>query len=871
MSEPPPTSSTSLANEVLLIDTKNDWTRRPADLLAAFQVFLLTAFTAVLAIYAQSTTNAVTTDVRDVTSSILGQFLFIPINVTEGLISFIIPLILLVDLIWKRRWRTLSQLTFGAVLSIFLTNAIRWVGITLAPQSTLPTSHGPKDTNALLAFIPFVAVIAAMLIVAGSTRDSKIVRGSWWTMGVVTVLSVIQGEQSLSGAVFTVLTGIMSGFLARYIIGSRPLQANGTSLLRTVRQSGIDVAQLIRIDEGLIGQLCAWEVPVSGPLEVTNREALEQLKAIWAASHLADGQSAQLDDIDTVGPARASATRPDPLYSLMRNSYSIPHSDGVSRNYLAIDTQGEAFHIATIDYERTTMSHIENLLARLRFTTPVKWDPESYESGVEHAVVLSTRAHQLGATDCAIVGLNKRSDTMIMAFKADPDPLLSDIPQISDAQIDSLWASIHAMHRTGASHGQIHADVVKVRPDRLDLTSWYHGNLFAAEAWRHIDLAQATAMLAVTVGIERTVASLTRCMPLDQIVSLTPFLQPTVMPDETREALANNKVLEALRTALMKKVPEAREAPSLELKRFSIKTVLTVTVGVIALYVLFTSMRFDDVATAIRTASPWWMVASFVAGLVTYLGAALSLKAYTQENVPYHESVLVQVAASVVTLVAPAGVGPAALNLRFLQKKGVPTAGAVAAVAVVQVGQFVATLALLILLSLITGDLGNLSLPSATVQIAFILCLVIGSSLFFIPPIRRWAIAKIRPTIEQVLPRLLWLIAHPRRIVLGLAGALIMTAAFVACFGFALRSFGYSLPVITLAIAYLISNSVGSVVPSPGGVGPVEAALTGGLVLAGIPASIAFSTAVLYRLFTFWGRVPLGWIALRVATKRSLI
>lgn len=199
------------------------------------------------------------------------------------------------------------------------------------------------------------------------------------------------------------------------------------------------------------------------------------------------------------------------------------------------------------------------------------------------------------------------------------------------------------------------------------------------------------------------------------------------------------------------------------------------------------------------------------------------------------------------------------------------TAAAVATVAVVQVGQFLATVGLLILLSLVTGDLGNLSLPSGTVQVAIGIGILAVASLFFIRPARRWVLAKIQPTIEQVWPRLLWLAAHPHRIVVGFGGSLIMTAAFVACFGFALQSFGHSLPLITLAVTYLISNSVGSVVPSPGGVGPVEAALTGGLVLAGIPTSIALSTAVLYRLFTFWGRVPLGWIALRISTKKGII
>ena len=48
------------------------------------------------------------------------------------------------------------------------------------------------------------------------------------------------------------------------------------------------------------------------------------------------------------------------------------------------------------------------------------------------------------------------------------------------------------------------------------------------------------------------------------------------------------------------------------------------------------------------------------------------------------------------------------------------------------------------------------------------------------------------------------------------------------------RALGYTVPFAVLAITYLASNTVGSIVPSPGGIGPVELALTAGLVAAGL-------------------------------------
>lgn len=77
------------------------------------------------------------------------------------------------------------------------------------------------------------------------------------------------------------------------------------------------------------------------------------------------------------------------------------------------------------------------------------------------------------------------------------------------------------------------------------------------------------------------------------------------------------------------------------------------------------------------------------------------------------------------------------------------------------------------------------------------------------------------------------------------------------------RALGYTVPFAFLAITYLASNTVGSIVPSPGGIGPVELALTAGLVAAGVPYGVALSTAIVYRLVTFWIPIPVGWLSLQ--------
>ena len=140
---------------------------------------------------------------------------------------------------------------------------------------------------------------------------------------------------------------------------------------------------------------------------------------------------------------------------------------------------------------------------------------------------------------------------------------------------------------------------------------------------------------------------------------------------------------------------------------------------------------------------------------------------------------------------------------------------------------------------------------------------VVAAVVLTIPKARTWAWAKIEPTYRQVWPRLVWVMSNPMRLALGVGGALTLSLSYILSFSASLWAFGYTVPFAVLAITYLASNTVGSIVPSPGGIGPVELALTAGLVAAGVPYGVALSTAIVYRLVTFWIPIPVGWLSLQ--------
>ena len=65
-----------------------------------------------------------------------------------------------------------------------------------------------------------------------------------------------------------------------------------------------------------------------------------------------------------------------------------------------------------------------------------------------------------------------------------------------------------------------------------------------------------------------------------------------------------------------------------------------------------------------------------------------------------------------------------------------------------------------------------------------------------------------------------------------------------------------------LVLFAFVAASVLTWVPlTPGGVGFVEAGLTGTLVLAGVPAPTAVLATLVFRLFSFWLPLPVGAVA----------
>src|SRR5207344_2161829 len=109
---------------------------------------------------------------------------------------------------------------------------------------------------------------------------------------------------------------------------------------------------------------------------------------------------------------------------------------------------------------------------------------------------------------------------------------------------------------------------------------------------------------------------------------------------------------------------------------------------------------------------------------------------------------------------------------------------------------------------------------------------------------------------------------HPKNVGMLFGGNLVAQLLLAIILGLCLRAFGHSASLAQLILINTIVSLFAGFMPVPGGMGVAEAGYTAGLEAIGIPSTAAMSTAIAFRLVTFylppiWGGVAMRWLRRR--------
>jgi len=681
------------------------------------------------------------------------------------------------------------------------------------------------------------------------------------------IISVITGEATLIGVLVAVLIGRIAGLGMRYLSGVLSQRAHGLTLLDGIRRAGAEPLAVIRVGEAneaghLHTQTATIPLTAGHPTTATSAEAATPQPAAPSTEEVTSSTTA--------------ASQPVP-----RSATVASERAGQNRVYAVIDADGSRWDAVVLDGDRQVIGLLASIWSVLRLRGLERRTAVSLRQAAERAALMYYAATAAGVNSPNLRGIAEADDSVLLLgehIQSAHSLSTYAAEDVTEEVMARAWEQLLIAHNAGLAHRSLSTDTVLLahsgpRAGQVWLNGWEQGEIASSALARRVDRAQLLTAFALHVGPERALAAARRRLSSTQLAEIAPLLQPVAFPPETRAATrADRETLKELRAALLEFMPTGEEIQPIRLSRFSARTVITLTIAVIALWVLLTTMNFSQVRAVVTDANPAWMLVAFGFGLLTYLGGAIGLMALSPERLGLWRTTLVQVAASVVTLVAPAGVGPAALNLRFMQRKGVKTSMALATVSLLQLSQFVTTVLLLIVVAVVTGSSGAWEqVPALAIAITLAVVTAVTGAVLLVPAVRSWVAQRVVPTWKQIWPRVVWVFGHPRRLLLAIGGNLLMNIGFVAAFAAALQAMGQSLPLTTLMLVYFTGNAVGSAVPTPGGIGTVELALSTGLRTAGLTTAAAGSSAVLFRLLTFWIRVPLGWVALRYLQRREYL
>jgi uncharacterized membrane protein YbhN (UPF0104 family) len=399
------------------------------------------------------------------------------------------------------------------------------------------------------------------------------------------------------------------------------------------------------------------------------------------------------------------------------------------------------------------------------------------------------------------------------------------------------------------------------------------GDVAASDLQVRLDVAQLLAELALYVGPERAADLALEKAGAGELVAVVPLLQRVALARSTRAELRRRRdVLPALRRHLLAAVPGGEVTP-VRLERIRFRSLVTLVASVAAAYLLAGELARVSFGHALRVADWRWGLVALALSAVTYVGAALELSGFVSERLNFVRTVLAQLAGSFVTLVTPAAVGGAALNVRYLQRRKIPAPIAVASVGVSQLVAIVLHVLLLVVSIAVAGAAAKEPFRPPPTWSYFVLAglVVAALAVLAVPAGRRLLRARVQPIFGQVLPRLLEVAQQPRKLAEGVGGALLLSVAYILCLVACVQAFHGSAAIASIAVVYLTGSALGSIIPTPGGIGAVEAALTAGLVATGLHGTEAASAVLLFRLLTFWLPVPFGWAALNYLERHDAI
>ncbi|REF00210.1 lysylphosphatidylglycerol synthase transmembrane domain-containing protein [Thermomonospora umbrina] len=789
--------------------------RRPADAIKFAASVAGVVGVLLLVNFAKGTTLGLQTDIREGTKQAPHLLLSLATLISSfGVLA--VPVAFAVERLLRRDGLRVAVALLAAVIAFALTVLLDGWEIPAAPGGVLDSLiwGGSRTAPLHTDITPVIAFVTAVRM-TGRPRWQAI---TWTMIGLAALTGLTAQYASVSALAATYFLGRAIGYGTLYAVGTPNPRPPGTAVMAALRRLGVVPARARRLPD------------------------LDEVRRYGVAA--ADG--------GRLGEAARDAARPGAEWQL---------------------------EVTVLDRDQQTagMPYRVWRLVRLRDRS-TRRAVRSLRRSLEQESLMAYALRSAGARTPRLLGTSDvGTEAALLAYEYVPGRTLAALSddELTDPFLIDIWRQMELMQAARLAHRRLEQGAV-LRGD--DGAAWIvdlrAGEVAATDLVLRLDLAQMLTTLALRVGAERAVAAAAEVLGARALATAAPLLQRVALNRDTRSALRHDReLLTRIREQILRLEPEI-EVPPVRLERFRPRTIISIIALTIAAYIVFPQVSNVDIGGLLANAEWWWVAVGVAGSAATYLAAAWMLMGFVPERLPLGRTLLVQMAASFVKLVAPAAVTGVALNTRYLQRAGIRPGPAVASVSASQLTGLAIHVLLLVLFGFITGSADNATknlAPSRMIVIVLLAVAVATGIAAAIPPVRRRAADRLRSMFSGVVPRMADVLQSPRKLITGFGGTLLLTAGFVLCLDASIRAFGGELEWTAVVVVFLTANAVGSAAPTPGGLGAVEGALAFGLTISGLPKETATSAVVLFRLLTFWLPVLPGWAAFTYLQRKEAI
>ena len=787
-------------------------TRDFGDLTRAGLSLLMAAVVMVFAVYLGGMTRGVESDAHTA-AQVINWLADFPSTVLTQLATIVIVIIVLAQLLLAREWLQAAV----SALAMFAGYGMVWVvstAISSLNDFTLPMALVSAATSYGSGLLPDIyAGMASFLTAAGPRRTRSTVKWSWNILYAIAAVMVVLSWHSVTGMLVSMAAGRTVGMLIRFVVGTQNKGVWGQDLVAALKGIGLDTASLIRHQEPGVGH---------GSLAVTLDDDLAEGSRIY--------------DLDT--------------------------------------TDNRRFIVSVIDAQTHTVGYLKQLWDWVRFTSVSIRRDRSVRDAVQHHFAMLLGLHNIKLPAPAPYGIADTDESAILVLDAHTIELPANLNTLTKADAVAYMRYLSVASRRGYTHRRITPDTLaRLEDGTAVIAGWLNGDNASGPANTALDKVQLLVLFAALIGVEPAVEAAREAWGDTTLTALAPFIQKVAVPSPTRALESWDKqLLKGLRSRITALADEetVESAEPVTLARFSWRSMITMLLVIVAVVVVFTQLKPEEIITALTNANPLMAVVTLAFGVCGWSISLGSLMArHKRDNMGVFMS---QVAGGFATVSMPAGVGPSFVNLQFLRKSGYRNTQATAIMSAALVVYYAVYFSMLVIIGLFTGrNMFSGAIPTNTLVIVLGVVVVVLSIAMMIPPLRHWVTRRLMPLAKTYINQLLDVLSQPRQLTVSCLGALFQNATTGLAFWAALQAFGHSSNPIETTFVFLLAYALGSAVPTPGGLGGVEAALTFAFVAVGVPQGVALSATLLHRVVFYWLRIPLGAAAMKWLDKHNLV